>query len=533
MLEPALAMVADPLPAALVLSSPDWHEGVVGIVASRVAERFNRPAILLSEGDDEAKGSGRSIAGFDLLARRRGTRGAPARLRRAPRGLRAAAAARRHPGSSARRSSREAAAVAHADDLLVRAHVDAIVGGDELTLGLADELELLAPHGFGNRKVDAAAARRADRRAAAHPRQASTRSTSVRCDGASCSAIHFNFDGLDEAQRARGATTWPLALGKNDYNGAVSAQVQVAGLHRLEDGAAGSVRHLLRRSAATRRLSGEALWAAAAGRASGRAGATASRVPAATATRRRHRPRTPRRAGGRLAGPPRPPGHLAAHRAGSPPASACSCWSPTWRAAGRCSAATCCAPQLGLRGRCTCRPPAPAAWRTQRPAPDVVMAGADLALARPRLLARSFEHVAFVDPPFTRRLLGGHRRRRAARLAACALGPPLKSTSPRRSPRPSWTLQPPLRRVWRALQRGRAGLTRDSSRNSLGRSRSCAPVAARRRRARALREAGLLHRRRTAATSSSARRVRSTSPRQTLQTMAHTGFRHQTFCGPA
>ena len=65
--EAAVAMVPDPPPPALVLSSPDWHEGVVGIVASRVAERFHRPAILLSEGDDEAKGSGRSIPAFDLL----------------------------------------------------------------------------------------------------------------------------------------------------------------------------------------------------------------------------------------------------------------------------------------------------------------------------------------------------------------------------------------------------------------------------------------------------------------------------------
>ena len=51
-----------------MLSSPDWHEGVVGIVASRVAERFHRPAILLSEDGDLAKGSGRSIAAYDLLA---------------------------------------------------------------------------------------------------------------------------------------------------------------------------------------------------------------------------------------------------------------------------------------------------------------------------------------------------------------------------------------------------------------------------------------------------------------------------------
>ena len=43
MVSEALAMVPDPPPPALVLSSPDWHEGVVGIVASRVVEQVNRP----------------------------------------------------------------------------------------------------------------------------------------------------------------------------------------------------------------------------------------------------------------------------------------------------------------------------------------------------------------------------------------------------------------------------------------------------------------------------------------------------------
>lgn len=55
------------LPPVLVLSGRDWHEGVVGIVASRLVERYNRPAILLSMRDAIAKGSGRSIAGYDLF----------------------------------------------------------------------------------------------------------------------------------------------------------------------------------------------------------------------------------------------------------------------------------------------------------------------------------------------------------------------------------------------------------------------------------------------------------------------------------
>ena len=52
---------------SIVLSSPDWHIGVIGIVASRISRKFNRPAILFSIKDGIAKGSGRSIGSFDLI----------------------------------------------------------------------------------------------------------------------------------------------------------------------------------------------------------------------------------------------------------------------------------------------------------------------------------------------------------------------------------------------------------------------------------------------------------------------------------
>jgi single-stranded-DNA-specific exonuclease len=52
----------------LVVASPQWHVGVIGIVASKVVERYNRPAILISIGEDgAAKGSGRSVPDFHLL----------------------------------------------------------------------------------------------------------------------------------------------------------------------------------------------------------------------------------------------------------------------------------------------------------------------------------------------------------------------------------------------------------------------------------------------------------------------------------
>lgn len=51
---------------AIVLSSEEWHQGVIGIVASRLVEEFYRPTALISVTDGIGKGSARSIPGFDL-----------------------------------------------------------------------------------------------------------------------------------------------------------------------------------------------------------------------------------------------------------------------------------------------------------------------------------------------------------------------------------------------------------------------------------------------------------------------------------
>ncbi len=51
----------------IILDHPDWHRGVIGILASRVVDRTGRPALVLSHADGNAHGSGRSISGFHLL----------------------------------------------------------------------------------------------------------------------------------------------------------------------------------------------------------------------------------------------------------------------------------------------------------------------------------------------------------------------------------------------------------------------------------------------------------------------------------
>src|SRR5712691_2713921 len=51
---------------AYVVAGEGWHEGVIGIVASRLVERYNRPVVLIAGTEGDWKGSGRSIPSFDL-----------------------------------------------------------------------------------------------------------------------------------------------------------------------------------------------------------------------------------------------------------------------------------------------------------------------------------------------------------------------------------------------------------------------------------------------------------------------------------
>jgi single-stranded-DNA-specific exonuclease len=135
-----------------VVWGDDWHEGVIGIVASRLVERFGRPVVLIARAGEEWKGSGRSLPAFDL----HGALGACAAHLRRYGGHRAAA------GLSIETEQLEAFAEAfaeHADAALTEAdlrpvtRIDAIVPGSALTLGLATELERLAPFGLGNPDV--------------------------------------------------------------------------------------------------------------------------------------------------------------------------------------------------------------------------------------------------------------------------------------------------------------------------------------------------------------------------------------------
>jgi single-stranded-DNA-specific exonuclease len=137
----------------LVLAGEGWHAGVVGIVASRLAERHLVPTILIGLGPDgRGRGSGRSVPGFDLLA---ALRDCDSHLLRYG-GHRAAAGLEIEAGAieSFRRSFCERAAAALGPEPpSPREEIDAVVGCESLGLEVAEQLGRLGPFGAGNPEV--------------------------------------------------------------------------------------------------------------------------------------------------------------------------------------------------------------------------------------------------------------------------------------------------------------------------------------------------------------------------------------------
>jgi single-stranded-DNA-specific exonuclease len=136
--------------SVLVFSGLNWHRGVVGIVASRLVERFYRPVFVLSEEDGQAQGSGRSIAPFHLLD---ALESMPDLFTRFGGHRQAAGVSLRAESVSEfrRRLNAYAATRLTPSDFQPQLAIDAAVTLRELTTGPAvEELLAMAPFGFGN-----------------------------------------------------------------------------------------------------------------------------------------------------------------------------------------------------------------------------------------------------------------------------------------------------------------------------------------------------------------------------------------------
>jgi single-stranded-DNA-specific exonuclease len=212
---------------AYVVAGESWHEGVIGIVASRLVERFNRPVVLVAGTDGDWKGSGRSIPAFDL----HGALAECSHLLGRWGGHRAAAGlaiARENVGAFAAAFAEHAAGVLTPDDLRSATPVDAIVPrGTRLTLELCSELTRLAPFGLGNPDVTllAPGCELGELATVGEGKHLRFR---VRRDGADAgSAIAFGFGPQLESYSAGGHVDVAFRLQENRWNGTVSPQLVV------------------------------------------------------------------------------------------------------------------------------------------------------------------------------------------------------------------------------------------------------------------------------------------------------------------
>jgi single-stranded-DNA-specific exonuclease len=142
---------AMPSPGCTLVSGAGWHPGVIGIVASRLKEKMNRPAIVIAIGEDGiAKGSGRSITGIDLgaavlAAKDHGLLMAGGGHAMAA-GLTVAADGIAALGAFLNERLADAVTAATADRAL---SIDAAVAPRGLNAGLVDVLETGGPYGQG------------------------------------------------------------------------------------------------------------------------------------------------------------------------------------------------------------------------------------------------------------------------------------------------------------------------------------------------------------------------------------------------
>lgn len=133
----------------IVLAREDWHQGVVGIVAARVMERYHRPAIVLSIDGDLAKGSARSIRGFDIRAALEHCRDHLGQFGGHPMaaGLQLKAGS---VGDLRRALCEHADRVIKAEDLLPRINIDTTAEAKDLTAQNIEALEAFKPFGAAN-----------------------------------------------------------------------------------------------------------------------------------------------------------------------------------------------------------------------------------------------------------------------------------------------------------------------------------------------------------------------------------------------
>ncbi|AGA69934.1 single-stranded-DNA-specific exonuclease RecJ [Desulfitobacterium dichloroeliminans LMG P-21439] len=137
-----------PIPRVIVLSAENWHHGVIGIVASRIVERYYRPVFIISEEEELSKGSARGIGGYHVLNE---LREQDQLLEKFGGHCQAAGFSLKKENIPLLREALNRSAEKLPEELFYeRLRVDQYIPLESIDASLMRELEHLAPFGFGN-----------------------------------------------------------------------------------------------------------------------------------------------------------------------------------------------------------------------------------------------------------------------------------------------------------------------------------------------------------------------------------------------
>ncbi|MBI3081616.1 MAG: single-stranded-DNA-specific exonuclease RecJ [Gemmatimonadetes bacterium] len=221
----------------LVLAQDGWHPGVIGIVASRLVERFGRPTILVALEGDEGRGSGRSIPGFDLHAALVSC--APHLARFGGHTMAAGLTVRREQLDDFRLAFNAVAREAlDPDDLVPSQRIDRLVVLDQLDLRLERLLQALEPCGPGSPApvFGAAGVRARD------PKVVGTNPLRFVLDDGTSRLPAIGFDWADrvEGDWAAGPVDVAFRLERDEWQGDATLQARVVHIRPAAAVAAGT-----------------------------------------------------------------------------------------------------------------------------------------------------------------------------------------------------------------------------------------------------------------------------------------------------
>ncbi|MEG1870172.1 MAG: single-stranded-DNA-specific exonuclease RecJ, partial [Oscillospiraceae bacterium] len=212
----------------IIIAGEGWHHGIIGIIASKIVDRYGKPCLLISGNGEEARGSGRSVDGYSLID---AISRCSERLTRFGGHVMAA-------GLSLRTDD----VAAFTEELLLDAKVnfpmmpantlmiDAITEPNSLTVENVNQLALLEPFGSGNEQpvfavMEVTLESITPLSGGKHLR------LSLNKNGSRFSALYFGMTPQDFAYRSGDLLDIAATISINEYNGNISVSIKISDIH--------------------------------------------------------------------------------------------------------------------------------------------------------------------------------------------------------------------------------------------------------------------------------------------------------------